>query len=74
MGRTLVRLVSRLSAGVSAHAVLYSTLLIGLVIVVAFAAGGAAIYDAVATFVQSKNSDAFIDILQDSIQVPVAGR
>ena len=26
-----------------------------------------AIYDAVATFVQSKNSDAFIDILQDSI-------
>jgi glucose/mannose transport system substrate-binding protein len=33
-----------------------------------------AIYDAVATFVQSKNSDAFIDILQNSIQVPVAGR
>jgi glucose/mannose transport system substrate-binding protein len=33
-----------------------------------------AIYDAVATFVQSKNSDAFIDTLQTSIQVPVAGR
>ena len=33
-----------------------------------------AIYDAVATFVQSKNSDAFIDTLQNSIQVPVAGR
>ena len=33
-----------------------------------------AIYDAVATFVQSKDSDAFIDILQNSIQVPVAGR
>jgi glucose/mannose transport system substrate-binding protein len=33
-----------------------------------------AFYDAVATFVQSKNSDAFIDTLQKSIQVPIAGR
>ena len=32
-----------------------------------------AIYDAVATFVQSKNTDAFIDTLQNSIEVPVAG-
>jgi len=47
-GRALVRLVARLSAGVSAHTVLYTTLLVGLVIVMAFAAGGAQIYDAVA--------------------------
>jgi glucose/mannose transport system substrate-binding protein len=33
-----------------------------------------AIYDAVAAFVQSKNSDAFIDTLQNSIQVPIQGR
>jgi glucose/mannose transport system substrate-binding protein len=33
-----------------------------------------AIYDAVASFVQSKNADAFIDTLQNSIQVPVQGR
>jgi glucose/mannose transport system substrate-binding protein len=33
-----------------------------------------AVYDAVATFVQSKNSDAFIDTLQNSIEVPIAGR
>jgi glucose/mannose transport system substrate-binding protein len=33
-----------------------------------------AIYDAVATFVQSKNPDAFIDTLQNSITVPIAGR
>jgi glucose/mannose transport system substrate-binding protein len=33
-----------------------------------------ALYDAVATFVGSKNSDAFIDTLQNSIEVPVAGR
>jgi glucose/mannose transport system substrate-binding protein len=33
-----------------------------------------ALYDAVATFVQSKNPDAFIDTLQNSIRVPVAGR
>ena len=33
-----------------------------------------AIYDAVAAFVQSKDADAFIDTLQTSIQVPVAGR
>jgi undecaprenyl-diphosphatase len=46
-GRALVHLVGRLAAGVSAHTVLYSTLLVGLVTVVAFAAGGAAIYDAV---------------------------
>jgi glucose/mannose transport system substrate-binding protein len=32
------------------------------------------IYDAVATFVQSKNPDAFINTLQNSIAVPVAGR
>jgi membrane-associated phospholipid phosphatase len=48
IGRALVRLVARLSAGVSAHAVLYTTLLVGLVVVTAFAAGGAEIYDAVA--------------------------
>lgn len=48
VGRALVRLVARLSAGVSAHTVLYTTLLVGLVVVLAFAAGGAAIYDAVA--------------------------
>ena len=47
-GRSLVHLVGRLAAGVSAHTVLYTTLLVGLVTVVAFAAGGAAIYDAVA--------------------------
>ena len=47
-GRALVRLVGRLAAGVSAHTVLYTTLLVGLVIVTAFAAGGTAIYDAVA--------------------------
>jgi membrane-associated phospholipid phosphatase len=48
VGGALVRLVARLSAGVSAHTVLYTTLLVGLVVVMAFAAGGAAIYDAVA--------------------------
>jgi undecaprenyl-diphosphatase len=47
-GRALVRLVGWLAAGASAHTVLYSTLLIGLVIVMAFAAGGAAIYESVA--------------------------
>ncbi len=33
-----------------------------------------AFYDAVATFVSSRNTNAFIDTLQNSIQVPVAGR
>lgn len=33
-----------------------------------------AFYDAVATFTTSKNADAFIDTLQNSIQVPIAGR
>ena len=33
-----------------------------------------ALYDAVAAFMGSKNSDAFIDTLQNSIEVPVAGR
>ena len=33
-----------------------------------------ALYDAVATFVQSKSADAFIDTLQNSIRVPIAGR
>ena len=33
-----------------------------------------AVYDAVATFVQSRNSDAFIDTLQNSVEVPIAGR
>jgi len=33
-----------------------------------------AIYDAVATFVQSKDTNAFIHTLQNSIQVPIAGR
>jgi membrane-associated phospholipid phosphatase len=47
-GRALVHLVARLSAGVSAHTVLYTTLLVGMVVVMALAAGGAAIYDAVA--------------------------
>lgn len=32
------------------------------------------LYDAVATFVQSKNSDAFIDTLQNSVVVPISGR
>jgi glucose/mannose transport system substrate-binding protein len=33
-----------------------------------------AVYDAVATFVQSKSQKAFIDTLQNSINVPVTGR
>jgi glucose/mannose transport system substrate-binding protein len=33
-----------------------------------------AMYDAVATFVQSKNANAFIDTLQNSIAVPIPGR
>jgi glucose/mannose transport system substrate-binding protein len=33
-----------------------------------------AMYDAVATFVQSKNEKAFIDTLQNSIAVPIPGR
>jgi glucose/mannose transport system substrate-binding protein len=33
-----------------------------------------AMYDAVATFVQSKNTGAFIDTLQNSIAVPIPGR
>ena len=33
-----------------------------------------ALYDAVATFAGSKNADAFIDTLQNSIEVPVVGR
>jgi glucose/mannose transport system substrate-binding protein len=33
-----------------------------------------AFYDAVSTFVQSRNTDAFIDTLQNSIEVPIAGR
>jgi glucose/mannose transport system substrate-binding protein len=32
------------------------------------------VYDAVAAFVQSKNTDAFIDTLQNSIEVPIARR
>ena len=49
VGRVLVRLVERAGRRwASAHTVLYVTLLVGLVIVMAFAAGGAAIYDAVA--------------------------
>jgi membrane-associated phospholipid phosphatase len=47
-GRALVHLVTRVSAGVSAHAVLYLTLLLGLGIVVGITAAGAAVYDAVA--------------------------
>jgi undecaprenyl-diphosphatase len=47
-GRALVRLVGWLAPRISAHGVLYATLLVGMVIVVAFAAAGAAIYDAVA--------------------------
>jgi membrane-associated phospholipid phosphatase len=47
-GRVLVRLVARLAPRISAHGVLYATLLIGMAIVVGFAAAGAAIYDAVA--------------------------
>ena len=47
-GRALVRLVGWLAPRISAHGVLYGTLLVGMVIVVAFAAAGAAIYDAVA--------------------------
>ena len=33
-----------------------------------------AVYDAVAAFVQSKNTNAFIDTLQNSIEVPIVGR
>jgi glucose/mannose transport system substrate-binding protein len=33
-----------------------------------------AMYDAVATFVQSKNPDAFIDTLQNAVTVPIPGR
>jgi glucose/mannose transport system substrate-binding protein len=33
-----------------------------------------AVYDAVATFVQSKSQKAFIDTLQNSVNVPVTGR
>lgn len=33
-----------------------------------------AMYDAVATFVQSKNANAFIDTLQNSVDVPIPGR
>ena len=33
-----------------------------------------AMYDAVATFVQSRNTNAFIDTLQNSIAVPIPGR
>lgn len=47
-GRALVRLVERVSRGISAHAVLSVTLLVGLVVVVGFTAAGAAVYDAVA--------------------------
>ncbi|WP_193047800.1 ABC transporter substrate-binding protein [Mycolicibacterium baixiangningiae] len=32
------------------------------------------LYDAVATFVQSKNQDAFVDTLQNSVVVPISGR
>jgi glucose/mannose transport system substrate-binding protein len=32
------------------------------------------LYDAVATFVQSKNQNAFIDTLQNSVIVPISGR
>ena len=32
-----------------------------------------AVYDAVAAFVQSKNSKAFIDTVQHSIAVPIPG-
>jgi glucose/mannose transport system substrate-binding protein len=32
------------------------------------------LYDAVATFVQSKNQNAFIDTLQNSVVVPISGR
>ena len=47
-GRGLVRLVGRVSSGVSAHAVLYLTLLVGLAVVVGFTIAGAEVYDAVA--------------------------
>ena len=48
VGRVLVRVVERIFAGVSAHAVLYVTLLVGLVSVVGLTAAGAEIYEAVA--------------------------
>ena len=48
VGRVLVRVVERIFAGVSAHAVLYVTLLLGLVSVVGLSAAGAEIYEAVA--------------------------
>jgi undecaprenyl-diphosphatase len=46
-GRALVRLVSRLAGNVSAHAVLYLTAAVGLVLVGALTAVSAALYDAV---------------------------
>jgi membrane-associated phospholipid phosphatase len=47
-GRSLVRLVSGLAAGVSSHAVLYVTAAVGLLLVVGLTAAGAGVYDAVA--------------------------
>src|SRR3954447_11942575 len=47
-GRSLVRLVSGLAANVSAHAVLYVTAAVGLLLVVGLTAAGAGVYDAVA--------------------------
>jgi membrane-associated phospholipid phosphatase len=48
VGRGLVRWGASLASHMSAHAVLYITAAIGLVVVVGLTAGGAAIYDAVA--------------------------
>ncbi len=47
VGRLLVRLAHRLARSVSAHGVLYLTALVGLVLVGALTAVGAAVYDAV---------------------------
>ncbi len=47
-GRSLIRLVTRLAANVSAHAVLYLTAAVGLLLVTGLTVASAEIYDAVA--------------------------
>jgi len=48
VGRSLVRLITGLTANLSAHAVLYLTATVGLLLVVGLTAAGAGVYDAVA--------------------------
>ena len=67
-GRGLVHLVMRVSARVSAHAVLYLTLLLGLGCVVGFTAAGAAVYDAVA------EKDGISQLDQPALNLAIAQR